>query len=50
MKKIFASTFIIVLILVFGFVYKNFHLFEAKYAEYEFNKNEKDKLNKNKYK
>lgn len=48
MKKIFASTFIIVLILVFGFVYKNFHLFEAKYAEYEFNKTEKDKLNKNK--
>ena len=48
MKKIFASTFLIILIIAFGYVYKNFHIFEAKYAEYEFNKSENDKLARNK--
>ena len=48
MRKIFASTFLIALIITFGYVYKNFHLFEAKYAEYKFNKSENDKLTRNK--
>lgn len=48
MKKIIVSIFIIILITTSGYVYKNFHLLIAKYAEYKFNKTKNDKLIKNK--